>query len=376
MNKLLRSVFLSMFLTGVAAAQFVGVTYDGDIVRIDASTATATLEFSTGIVGLQGMALSPAGRIWCIQRATTTSPKLVEIDTVLGTAASLGFTYLNWTTALARSPSDVLYTIDTPSISKLYVLDMTLVPARPQQLVGDVRIGNLFTQVLGMAFAPNGTLYGWASVYGLITIDPFTGNAAEVDPLTTNTEQIHGLTWAPDGFLYGGYLDLYRIDPATGAVTLLGGPLAFGGIRGLEPFNFTPPISYCKPKRNSAGCLPSIRVQGSSSLSGPDNLQFTASNVLSQKSGLLMWSRTPQQVIFGGGSLCVRSPITRMGAQVSTGAGLCDGTYAVQFSHTYMASKSLQPGDSVFAQWWSRDPGYSAPKNVGLTDGVMIDIRP
>jgi len=364
-------------LVAPTAAQFVGVTFTGDIVRVDAATATASLEMSTGFDGLQGMTISPHGRIWCIQRAGATGPQLVEVDTLLGTAFSIGFTYLNSTTALALSPSNALYTVDIVGTrSRLYLLDLTLMPSQPGILIGEIKLGSLFTSVYGLTFAPDGTLYGWETSRGLITIDPLTAQAIDVDPLSTNTEQMSGLTWASDGFLYGGYQYLYRIDPATGVATLLGGPLAFGGIRGLEPFSFTPPTAYCQPKRNSAGCRPAIRVHGSSSLSGPDTLRFSASNVLPQKPGLLIWSLTPQQVIFGGGALCVKLPIIRLGAQMSTGSGLCDGGYAQPFTQAYMASKGLQPGDRVHAQWWSRDPGYPTPNNVGLTEGVMFEVLP
>lgn len=364
-------------LVAPASSQFVGVTFTGDIVRVDATTATAVLELSTGLDGLNGMTLSPNGRIWCIQRAGATGPQLVEVDTLLGTAFSIGFTYLNTTTALARSPSDTLYTVNIPgTISKLYLLDLDLMPSQPGILIGDIKIGNLFTSVQGMTFAPDGTLYGWANHYGLLSIDPLTAQAIDVDAQVTHTEQILCLAWGADGFLYGGYEYLYRINPSTGVATLLGGPLGFGGIRGMEPFSFAPPTTYCQPKRNSAGCLPAIRVQGDASLSGPDTLQFSASNVLSQKPGLLIWSLTPQQVIFGGGALCVKSPIIRLGAQLSTGSGVCDGGYAQPFTQAYMASRGLQPGDRIHAQWWSRDPGYPVPKNIGLTEGLMIELLP
>jgi hypothetical protein len=41
-----------------------------------------------------------------------------------------------------------------------------------------------------------------------------------------------------------------------------------------------------------------------------------------------------------------------------------------------MAAHSLGAGQTLYAQYWSRDPGFAAPNNVGLTDGIRFSLIP
>ena len=59
-----------------------------------------------------------------------------------------------------------------------------------------------------------------------------------------------------------------------------------------------------------------------------------------------------------------------------SGTADCSGNYAVHFSQTYMAVKHLVPGARIFAQFYSRDPGFSAPNGVGFTNAVNFEICP
>jgi beta propeller repeat protein len=56
----------------------------------------------------------------------------------------------------------------------------------------------------------------------LVTIDSCTGLARRVNPLTPPQGLISGLAFAPDGSLFGGNYNFYRIDPATGVLTFVG----------------------------------------------------------------------------------------------------------------------------------------------------------
>ncbi len=140
------------------------------------------------------------------------------------------------------------------------------------------------------------------------------------------------------------------------------------------------PTRYCTAKLNSLGCPPSIESSGAPSLSIADDFTVGASNVLNNKVGILIWSHSPAATPFGGGTLCIGPPITRTAGQGSGGTPPpvinCSGTYSYHFSQAYMVANALGAGMSLYAQYWSRDTGYAAPNNVGLTDAVGFTICP
>jgi hypothetical protein len=136
---------------------------------------------------------------------------------------------------------------------------------------------------------------------------------------------------------------------------------------------------YCTAKTNSQGCVPEVGFSGIPSTSGPDNFFVTASNVLNNKTGLLLWSHGQASTPFFGGTLCVAQPITRTSAQNSGGnpSGTdCSGTYSFHFAQSYMVGQLLGGGSTVYAQYWSRDPGFAAPNSIGLTDALRFTIIP
>ncbi len=141
-----------------------------------------------------------------------------------------------------------------------------------------------------------------------------------------------------------------------------------------------PPEDYCTAKTNSLGCNPAIWYSGAPSINGPDSFYVNASGVLNNKTGMMLWSGTAASTPFHGGTLCIASPIVRTPLQNSGGSlppvNDCSGLYSFHFSQAYMASHFLSPGSEVFAQFWSRDPGFSPPNNVGLTNGLHFVIGP
>jgi probable HAF family extracellular repeat protein len=139
------------------------------------------------------------------------------------------------------------------------------------------------------------------------------------------------------------------------------------------------PAPYCTAKTNSLGCTPVIGSNGFPSQAGADDFHVTASNVLNNKSGLMAWSTVQGNAPFFGGTLCIASPIDRTPFQNSGGnAGAldCSGTYTFHFSQAYVAAHSLAPGATVRCQFWSRDPGFTPPNNIGLTDGLRFLVWP
>ena len=141
--------------------------------------------------------------------------------------------------------------------------------------------------------------------------------------------------------------------------------------------------SYCTAKNNSLGCTPLIDAVGGCptgpTLSGPDDFYVTAQQVLDNKPGIMIWSHGPNALPFMGGILCVAPPIIRTPHQDSGGNPPppdCIGSYSFHFSQTYMAGKFITAGTQLYAQYWSRDPGFAPPNNVGLTDGLEFVVGP
>jgi hypothetical protein len=143
---------------------------------------------------------------------------------------------------------------------------------------------------------------------------------------------------------------------------------------------YRPPTAYCTAKTNTLGCIPQIGWSGTPTLGGADDFHVTATLVRNNKGGLMFWGAAQQAAPFYGGTLCVETPVVRTPVQSSLGTPSgddCTGTYDFAFTHAYMSSRGLVPGDTVCAQWWSRDTGFAIPQqNIGLTDGLQFDVKP
>lgn len=140
------------------------------------------------------------------------------------------------------------------------------------------------------------------------------------------------------------------------------------------------PDIYCTAKTNSAGCVPLIGTYGAASVSIGNNFTFIAANVLESMNGMLIWSLTPASIPFGGGTLCLGSPVQRTSVQMAgtaaQGSYPCLGLYSHTFTQAYMAQNGFTPGDDLYAQFWSRDTGFAPPQNIGLTAAMHAVILP
>lgn len=132
-------------------------------------------------------------------------------------------------------------------------------------------------------------------------------------------------------------------------------------------------------KLNSAGCIPTIATSGTPTFGGAGAFTISASNVLSQSPGLLVYGFGTNFTAFQGGTLYVPAPM-RMPLQVSggTGAGNCSGTFAVDFNARIHsgADPLLVPGATVTAQYYYRDPADPAGFASGLSNAVRFTICP
>lgn len=150
-----------------------------------------------------------------------------------------------------------------------------------------------------------------------------------------------------------------------------------GEIRGQFTLGASNPMSYCTAKTNSQGCAPAIGSSGLPTLTAPDDFHVTCTQVINNKAGLMYWGFNPKSAPFAGGTQCVNSPVIRTPVQNSGGNAPpddCSGVYDFHFSDAYMASKALLAGNTVFCEYWYRDPVDAA--TVGLSNGLQAEILP
>jgi hypothetical protein len=155
-------------------------------------------------------------------------------------------------------------------------------------------------------------------------------------------------------------------------------------------YGFTPDTSattYCTAKTNSLGCVPAIGANGTPSATTGTGFVVSGSYVRNNKSGLLFYGVSGQASgAFQNGVLCVKAPIKRTPATVSGGSPTgndCTGVYSIDMNAfavgalggTPLAALTT-PGTVVDCQWWGRDPGFAAPNNTTLTDGLEYVVGP
>jgi hypothetical protein len=149
-----------------------------------------------------------------------------------------------------------------------------------------------------------------------------------------------------------------------------------------------PPTTYCTAKVNSLGCSPAISSSGTPSAGASDGFTVSAASVRNNKSGLLFYGVNGRASSpFQGATLCVKSPIQYTGGVNSGGTSApaddCTGVYAIDmtaFAHSSGTPVPLPallvPGTLVNCQFWGRDPGFAAPNNTTLSDGLEYSVCP
>ena len=78
---------------------------------------------------------------------------------------------------------------------------------------------------------------------------------------------------------------------------------------------------------------------------------------------------------FQGGYKCVGSPTYR-GPNLSSGGATsgnsCTGAYTQQIDGNFASTYGLSVGDTIFAQWWMRDP--ASPSTTGLSNAIQFTL--
>jgi hypothetical protein len=149
----------------------------------------------------------------------------------------------------------------------------------------------------------------------------------------------------------------------------------------------TAPVTYCTAKITSVPCTPAMGFTGTSSASATSGFAVKCTQVINNKSGLLFYGNTGRAATpFQGGTLCVKTPIKRTPAQSSGGnppPNDCSGNYSIDMNS--FASGGLGGSPAPFllvvstvvdTQWWGRDPGFAAPNNTMLSNGLEYIVGP
>ena len=239
LGRMLAALGVAGMLLGTAGAasalRILGVDYSGLAGEVDPETAIPIIGGFTGFVDLNAAAEAPDGTLYTA--GGTVSSPLITVDptTFTGTAGpdiDLGSSTVS-IRGMAFAPDGTLYASNQPTCTPagctggpqdLWTIDTTTG-------VGTL-VGSLGTGIQGLAFAPDGTLYGWDSLGpGLSVIDPATAVLTDVNPGVGVPAGIQGLDFTPDGTLWAvgaeltnGFSALYKVDTATGELDLVGIP--------------------------------------------------------------------------------------------------------------------------------------------------------
>lgn len=211
------------------SAAFIGIGEGGNIYSINETAGSMTFIGPSGFSG-NSMAKNSAGTLF------SADIRLFTVDPVSGAGTpviNLPFRGRGLR-GMAFNSSDTLYGID--SVAEVDVDDFLVTVNTATGAVTTIGTNVGFSGVQGLAFAPDGTLYGWDIFYGLLTVDPATGVATDVNAsVGINFNNIQSLAFDDNGTLYGVRDNLYLIDRFTGVSTLIGAGNSMPfDIRGFE----------------------------------------------------------------------------------------------------------------------------------------------
>lgn len=226
----------------------------------------------------------------------------------------------------------------------------------------------------------------WLYTYAWAPDDPAFVTKVHVDGAFDPDQNIGG-AW-PGAQRYADTFALHFVVVAPGADLVVrvetppGG--GFGSVNGFQLVRSFGACDgeiheYCVAKLNSAGCFPDIAAVGTPSATGVGFFHITASGVIPNQNGLLVYSVVaPAETPFAGSLLCIAPPLKRTMLQNSGGAGACGGTYDFDFN-AHVTSTSADPaltipGTPVWAQYYYRDVAHIDGTGVGLTNAVRFTM--
>lgn len=142
------------------------------------------------------------------------------------------------------------------------------------------------------------------------------------------------------------------------------------------------PEVYCDAKVNSLGCTPAIAFTGFASVSDTTPFDISASQVVNQSFGTLMYGFGGRDIApFMGGTLCIMGAREHTAVQATGGSGGapdCSGTLTLDFNALLQAGgvAGAMVGDQINTQYFYRDAAQLDGTGFGLTDGVEFFLLP
>ncbi len=221
------SLFAGTFLP---AQDLIGVGWAGQVVLIDSLTAAVT-PLGTGLPGQNALARDASGNFWCTTR-TNTMPYVYGYTTIDQNTGAATVVHTNTIDlrGLCEAGGTDLYGINDGVPDRLVRIDTITGTA--------TTIGNTgFSGIQGLALH-QGVLYAWDIGQGLLIIDPNTGVATDPFPGLGGPTGLQFLCSHPDGRLLAGggssTNSLFNVDLTTGTTTLIGVMGGATDLRGLE----------------------------------------------------------------------------------------------------------------------------------------------
>jgi hypothetical protein len=223
-------VAIGMLMTpAVSQASLLGVTFSERLVAIDEATGVGTLVGTLdSVMNAFGLA-DYNGRVFTYDQEAYL---VVELDPATGQTLNsydVGLRLIGEGAIAFRSDGIgfVQHTSQVPG--HLYQFDINTLTS---SFIGS------FTDMDGMDFDANDTLYGLSQwdPYRLYTLDVVSVSATLVGNtgLTYETSPLAGLTFSSNGTLFAAMNDtLYTLDPQTGSVTSMVGPIGFSMVSGI-----------------------------------------------------------------------------------------------------------------------------------------------
>lgn len=212
-----------------AAQDMVAVSWSGDSTAIDSATGAGTSLGFSGFSSVNSMAKDPGtGKLYA-----NSNNLIIEIDPLTGLGSLVATTSLsNFGIRGMAFLGSTLYAVVDGGPDALYTIDLS---TGSTTFIGSTG----FFGMQGLTEA-GGVLYGWeigtgsGFGVGLVTINPATGAATDVDVNNGGSGfEVQTLCSDSVGNLWGASDALYTVDKVTGLTSLVGSG-GYSDVRGIE----------------------------------------------------------------------------------------------------------------------------------------------